>query len=386
MEKQNKNWSDLTVGILGGGQLARMTVEAATPLNFKVAILEAEEDSPAGKIATFEIVGRWDDLETLEKLIKVCDVITLENEFVDADVLQRLEASGRPVYPGALTLALVQDKARQKQTLAATGLPVPAFSPVSSFEEVKEFGERYGWPLVLKARRNGYDGRGNYTLKMPEDIAEGFQRLGWPDRTLLVEQYVPFAKELAVMVTRGRKGETAVYPVVETVQKNHICHTVSAPAAVAPAVAQEAARIARQAIEAIDGVGVFGVELFLTEENAVLINELAPRPHNSGHYTIEACQTSQFENHLRAVLGLPLGSPALLAPAAMVNLLGVTNSEANPRGLNQALAVPGVRVHLYGKAQSRSGRKMGHVTAVAPGGTAADALALAQRAANYIEF
>lgn len=384
--KLDKNWSNITVGILGGGQLARMTVEAANPLNIKVAILEAEEDSPAGKIAAFEIVGRWSDLETLEKLVRSCDVITLENEFVDADVLQRLEASGRPVYPGGLTLALVQDKARQKQTLVAAGLPVPAFSPVSSLDEVGAFGERYGWPLVLKARRNGYDGRGNYTLRLPEDAAEGFQRLGWPERTLLVEQYVPFVKELAVMVVRGTDGATALYPVVETVQKNHICHTVSAPAELTPEVAARASEIARQAIEAIDGVGVFGVELFLTNTNEVLINELAPRPHNSGHYTIEACRTSQFENHLRAVLGLPLGATDLIAPAAMVNLLGANAGEANPRGLERALSVPGAKVHLYGKALSRPGRKMGHVTALAPGGTAAEALALAQQAASYIEF
>lgn len=363
-----------------------MTVEAANPLNIKIAILEAEEDSPAGKIAAFEIVGHWSDTEPLEKLRRAADVITLENEFVDSDILQWLEAQGRPVFPGALTLALTQDKARQKQTLVSAGLPVPAFAPVASVEEITGFAGRYGWPLVLKARRNGYDGRGNFTLRHPDDIAEGFQRLGWPDRILMVEQFIPFVKELAVMVVRGRDGETRAYPVVETVQKNHICHTVSAPAAIPAEVAGQAARIAQRAIEAIDGVGVFGIELFLTEQNQILINELAPRPHNSGHYTIEACLTSQFENHLRAVLGLPLGATDLIAPAAMVNLLGVNSGPAVPHGLEKALAVPSVRAHIYGKAQSRPGRKMGHVTALAPGGTAEDALALARQAANYIEF
>ncbi len=383
IERNVANW---TVGILGGGQLARMTVEAASRLNIKIAVLEAEEDSPAGRIAAFEIVGHWSELTALEKLVSECEVITLENEFVDSDVLQRLEASGRRVYPGGLTLALIQDKARQKQTLAAAGLPVPAFAPVASLEEVIEFGESYGWPLVLKARRNGYDGRGNYTLKLPEDAEEGFQRLGWPERTLMVEQFIPFAKELAVMVVRGIDGAMAVYPVVETVQKNHICHSVSAPANITPEANRRAVEIAQQAIEAIDGVGVFGVEFFLTGDDTVLINELAPRPHNSGHYTIEACLTSQFENHLRAVTGLPLGATDLIAPAAMVNLLGVNAGEAIPHGLEQALAVPGANVHLYGKTLSRPGRKMGHITVLAPGGTAADALAQAQKAASLIEF
>ncbi|NWJ96599.1 MAG: 5-(carboxyamino)imidazole ribonucleotide synthase [Chloroflexi bacterium] len=384
--KVTRDLSQVTIGILGGGQLARMTVEAASRLNFKVAILEAEAESPAGQIAAFEIVGHWSELEALEKLVQACEVITLENEFVDAEVLQRLEASGRPVYPSALTLALVQDKARQKQTLAGAGLPVPAFAAVSSPEEVLSFGANYGWPLVLKARRNGYDGRGNYTLRLPTEIAEGFERLGWPERTLLVEQYVPFVRELAVMVVRGKEGATGVYPVVETIQKHHICHSVTAPAELAPEIAAEATRIARQAIEAIAGVGVFGVELFLTEANEVLINELAPRPHNSGHYTIEACRTSQYENHLRAVLGLPLGATDLIAPAAMVNLLGVKAGRAVPHGLEEALAVPGANVHLYAKALSRPGRKMGHITALAPGGSPADALALAQKAASLIEF
>ncbi len=384
--KVERDLANITVGILGGGQLARMTVEAANALNIKVAILEAEEDSPAGRIAAYEIVGKWSELETLEKLLKACNVVTLENEFVDVDVLQRLEAGGRPVYPGALTLALIQDKARQKQTLVAAGLPVPAFVAVDTPGEVVNFGVKYGWPLVLKARRNGYDGRGNVTLKRPEDTEEGFQKLGWPERTLLVEQFIPFVKELAVMVTRGTNGEIALYPVVETVQKNHICHSVTAPADISAEVAVEAKRIARQAIEAIDGVGIFGVELFLTHNNQVLINELAPRPHNSGHYTIEACLTSQFENHLRAILGLPLGATDLIAPAAMVNLLGANSGPAIPKGLAQALSVPGANLHIYGKSQARPGRKMGHVTVLAPGQSATVALELAQKAASFIEF
>jgi 5-(carboxyamino)imidazole ribonucleotide synthase len=232
-------------------------------------------------------------------------------------------------------------------------------------EHVIHAGERFGWPLILKARRNSYDGYGNATLNAPEDIAPAFARLGWPQRQLYVEAAVPFVRELAVIVARGRDGATAIYPVVETIQRNHICHVVRAPAPIAAEVAAAAARIAGWAVEAIDGVGVFGVELFETAEGGVLYNEIAPRPHNSGHYSIEGCVTSQFENGLRAVLGLPLGDASLVAPAAvMVNLLGTRTGPARTEGLAAALTVPGAHVHIYGKLASRVGRKMGHVTAL----------------------
>lgn len=374
---------DVTVGILGGGQLARMTVEAANRLGIKIAVVEAEEDSPAGKIASFEIVGKWDDSEVLDKLTRSCDVITLENEFVDSAVLQRLEASGVPVYPSALTLRLVQDKALQKQVLGGAGLPVPAFTTVETAEDVTAFAARHDWPLILKARRNGYDGKGNRKLDGPADIEAGFAELG---AGLMVEAFVPFERELAVMVARRPGGEVALYPLVETVQQNHICHTVTAPAHVPPAVSRRALEIAQGAIEAIQGVGVFGVELFLTSEGEVLINELAPRPHNSGHYTIEACPSSQFDNLLRAILDLPLGATELIAPAAMVNLLGKNRRKGGPDGLVEAMGVPGASLHLYAKAEARPGRKMGHVTALAPGGTALEALARARQAAGQLEY
>ncbi len=380
-----RDLANITIGILGGGQLARMTVEAAQRLGLQVAILENFEDSPAGKIATFEIIGHWSDPEALDTLARTCQVITLENEFVDWEVLQQLEGSGVPVYPSALTLRLIQDKAYQKQTLATYGLPVPAFAPVENQAQIEEFAARHGWPLLLKARRNGYDGKGNWKLNSPADIEAGWQAL-IAGSELMVEAWVPFERELAVMVVRRSDGQTATYPVVETVQRDHICHTVSAPADLPPAVAEEATRIARAAIEAVAGVGVFGVEMFLTGQDGVLINELAPRPHNSGHYTIEACPSSQFDNLLRAILDLPLGATNLIAPAAMVNLLGQKRREGGPDGLAEALAVPGASLHLYTKAESRPGRKMGHVTALAPGGTVQNALATARLAADLLIF
>jgi 5-(carboxyamino)imidazole ribonucleotide synthase len=364
-----------------------MTVEAAHCLTVPVVILENEADSPAGQIAAREFVGHWSNQEVLASFAHACDVITLENEFVDAGILHWLETQGKPVYPSSHTLALIQDKAKQKHTLYSAGLPVPPFTDFEYQAEINAFAKQFGYPLILKACRNGYDGRGNFRINGETEIAEGCAKLGYPERELLVEAFIPFIKELAVMVVRAQDGTTALYPVVETVQRDHICHSVTAPAAISPALAEEAQDIARKAIETIKGVGVFGVEMFLTADDQILINELAPRPHNSGHYTIEACQTSQFENLLRVVLGLPVGSTALTAPAAMVNLLGATNSPTNPKGVEAAYAaVPELNLHLYGKKQSRVGRKMGHLTVLSPHATAETALARAETAAAYIKI
>ena len=371
------------VGILGGGQLARMTAEAASTLGVEVAILEHEANSPAGRIAAREVTGGWMDEAALAALAKDALAVTLENEFVEVGALEWLAARGVPVFPTAQTLAAVQDKLLQKQHMRAAGISLPNFAEVARPEDINAAGDEWGWPLVLKARRNGYDGYGNATLRGPEDIADACARLGWPERALLVEAWAPFTRELAVMVARGREGACMVYPVVETVQQNHICHIVRAPAEGDSAMLARAAAIARQAVETIDGVGVFGVELFEMEDGSILYNEIAPRPHNSGHYTIEGCVTSQFENHLRAVLGLPLGSVAMVAPAAvMVNLLGKRTGPARADGLAQALAIPGAHVHIYGKLASRIGRKMGHITAL--GATVAEAEATARAAADAI--
>jgi 5-(carboxyamino)imidazole ribonucleotide synthase len=371
------------LGILGGGQLARMTAEAAARLGIEVAILEREASSPAARLAAREVVGAWTDHERLAELAAGTLAVTLENEFVDAPLLAWLKERGVPVFPTARTLAAVQDKLEQKRFMAEAGVPVPAFAEVAALEDIAAAGERWGWPLVLKARRNGYDGYGNATLRGPDATEAACARLGWPERTLLVEAWVPFVRELAVMVARGHGGESVVYPVVETVQKNHICHVVRAPAQVSPEVAARAAAIARRAVEAIGGIGVFGVELFETGDGGVLYNEIAPRPHNSGHYTIEGCVTSQFENHVRAVLGLPLGSAQMVAQAAvMVNLLGARSGPAQAEGLRRALAVAGVHIHIYGKVAARPGRKMGHVTAL--GETVAAAETAARAAAEAI--
>ncbi|MEO8610712.1 MAG: 5-(carboxyamino)imidazole ribonucleotide synthase [Chloroflexota bacterium] len=373
------------LGILGGGQLAQMLTQAAISLGIETAIFERTPDSPAARLTQHQIAGQWDDEVVLSAFAALCDSVTLENEFVDASVLRRLEAMGLPVYPTSATLALVQDKLIQKQTMQAAGLPMPRFQAVESPEDVRRVALNFGYPLVLKARRDGYDGYGNATLRSADDIDAAWEKLSKGGRALYVEGFVPFERELAVMVVRGRDGESQTYPVVETVQENHICHVVRAPAQVAPQISQMAAAIAIQAVEAISGVGIFGVELFLLEDGFVLYNEIAPRPHNSGHYTIEGCVTSQFENHIRAVLGWPLGNTQLVAPAAvMVNILGRRNGVVNNDGIKAALTVPGAHLHLYGKRDIRIGRKMGHVTVV--GDTVEECEILARRAADLVDL
>jgi 5-(carboxyamino)imidazole ribonucleotide synthase len=373
------------LGVVGGGQLAKMTALAALQLGCEVVVLERNNYSPAAQLATHSLVGDWDDPEALLKLAEQVDVVSIENEFLDPDALEVIERAGRKLYPSTATLRRVQDKFIQKQTLTQAGLAVPKFSAVENPRQLAAFGNEFGWPVVLKTRRNGYDGKGNFTVTTESEINLAWHSLGGDRNALYVEAFCPFTSELAMIITRGVDGSVAEYQVVETVQHNHICHLVRAPAPVPTEIATKAASLALQAITAIDGVGSFGVEMFLTHDGEVLINELAPRVHNSGHYTIEACVCSQFENHVRAVLGWPLGSTAMVSPAAvMVNLLGESRGPGAPRGMERALGISGAHVHVYGKAMSGVGRKMGHITAVAT--NLEDAEAIARQAAESIQF
>lgn len=374
------------LGIVGGGQLAKMTASAARQLGCEVAVLERHPAQVATTLATQALVGDWNRPEELLRLAEVCDVVTLENEFVDARALAALEAAGHRVYPTARTLALVQDKLVQKEVLNRAGLAVPAFRAVECPADVADAGRQFGYPLLLKARRNAYDGKGNFTVHQELDIPHAWRALGGDiGGKLFVEAFCPFVRELAVIITRSRNGALATYPLVETVQRNHICHLVRAPAPVSGQVAASALELARQAVTAAGAVGSFGVEMFLTDDGRVWVNELAPRVHNSGHYSIEACVCSQFENHVRAVLGWPLGSTVMRAPAAvMVNLLGAGKGPGFPAGLERALSVPGAHVHIYGKASSNTGRKMGHITVLAE--SLSDAEHAALRCANHLTF
>jgi 5-(carboxyamino)imidazole ribonucleotide synthase len=361
-----------------------MMARAASQLGIKVRVLDPSPVGPAKQSVTGGVDGEWSNQETLRAFASEVDLVTLENEFVNASLLADLEERGHEVLPSSNTMRLVQDKFIQKQTLLQAGVPVVEFRSVVTPEAMQAVGEDMGYPFVLKRRTLGYDGTGNFTVASPEDVTRAVERLGGYDVGLYAEKWCPFVMELAVMITRGRAGETVVYPVVESRQENHVCSSVLAPAAISAELAQQAQSMAMKAVQAVEGVGTFGIEFFLLPDGVLVVNEMAPRVHNSGHYTLEACDCSQFENHIRAVCGLPLGSAAMRKPAAMVNLLAKTSAPGAPCGMAEALAVPGAQIHLYGKLKASPGRKMGHVTAL--GETAEEALATASRAANCISF
>ncbi|HYC21682.1 MAG TPA: 5-(carboxyamino)imidazole ribonucleotide synthase [Candidatus Bathyarchaeia archaeon] len=379
--------------MLGGGQLARMTAEAGARLGIPVVVLDAEPASPAGQV-TRQIVSPPSDTAALEELAREIDVVTLENEFVDLAALEFLVRRGVMARPSIESFAIVHDKLRQKQHLAGRGLAAPPVAAVTTPEDVARFAARHGWPAVLKTRSQGYDGRGVAVARDPSGVEAAWRLLGGGARPLMVEGHVAFRTELATQVVRNARGEIVVYPVVETVQGNFVCRLVRAPAPLAPETLARASSLAVEAVVAIGGIGVHGVEMFLADDGQIYVNEIAPRPHNSGHYTIDACETSQFENHLRAILGLPLGSPAMRAPAAvMVNLLATRSGPAD--GLRAAIDAlrespsagagrPAANIYLYGKSELRPGRKMGHVNVL--GGSISEAEARALEAVAALDL
>jgi len=346
------------VGLIGGGQLGRMTVSAAKRIGCTCVVLDPLENSPAGQIATRQIIGGYHDAEKIRELAAECDVVTFELENIDADTLAELEAQGHQVHPSSSVLKSIQDKLVQKQFLAQHDIPTSVFEEAD--EPTLEQFEAFGFPLVQKARRGGYDGRGVAVMKSPADFDN---YLPVPS---LIEGFVEAEKEIAVLVARSANGEVKTFPSVEMCvhPDKNVLDLLLAPADISKQVQAQAEDIAIRTIEALQGVGVFGVEMFVDNDGQVLVNEIAPRTHNSGHHTIEANITDQFEQHLRAILGLPLGSTETLSPAAMVNLLGAPGESGTPvlRGIDEALAVPGVCLHLYGKATTSPFRKMGHVT------------------------
>ncbi len=373
------------IGIIGGGQLAKMLFQSARTLGFTTVLLDKEPHGPAAGLVDEILTGDWNETEALAPMAGKVDVVTLENEFVPADTLAHLESLGVPVYPGSKTIRIVQDKLLQKQTLRNAGAPTPEFEDTPTLEAAKSFGDRVGWPFVLKKRRNGYDGKGNATVDGPDQLPAAWAALEGDQNELYGEAFFSYTQELAVIITRSINGAEAVYPLTHAIQKNHICHVTESPAPVPDHVAEAALDLARQAVEAVEGVGSFGVEMFLDRQGRLAVNELAPRVHNTGHYTIEGCYCSQFENHLRAILGWPLGQTAMRTPTAvMVNLLGAGDGSGEPVGIQSAIEIPGVSVHVYGKTESRKGRKMGHVTAL--GASLQETRMRAERAAEQIRF
>ncbi len=343
-----------TVGVLGGGQLGRMMAVAARRMGYRVLVLDPSPNCPTGQVCDGVVVGALDDVEAAKQLARQVDVITLDTEHVHADVLDELEKI-TPVRPGASVLRTIQDRQTQKQFLDKLGMPQAKWAPC---EDVDKALAVVGRPAIVKVRRAGYDGKGQVRIDPGADAKAEFAKLkGEP---AVAEALVPFAREISVILARGMRGEIAIYPLAENMHRRHILHTTRAPAPISAAGKKRAEEIGVTVAEALGHIGVIAVEMFELADGTLLVNEIAPRTHNSGHYTYGACATTQFEQHVRAVCGLPLGDPRALTGAVMVNLIGDLWRDGPPPW-RAVLERPEARLHLYGKDAPAPGRKMGHV-------------------------
>jgi 5-(carboxyamino)imidazole ribonucleotide synthase len=350
-----------TIGVLGSGQLGRMFAIAARRMGYRVHTFSPNFDTPTGQVSDFEQCAEYDDLDSVAKFAQNVDVITFEFENVPFATVEAAEKYA-PVRPRGEVLHTTQNRLREKTFLAANGIPVTPFRHVKNLDELKNAVVELSLPCVLKTAGFGYDGKGQAKIKTVEDCEAAWKAIKGQEAVL--EAFVDFEKEVSVVAARDPAGNFAHWGVIENEHANHILDVSFAPALISEKTYQEAVEIARAILEKLDVVGVLCVEFFLTKDGELLVNELAPRPHNSGHLTFDACLTSQFEQQLRAVCGLPLGSTEILRPAAMANLLGDLWNTGEPRWAD-ALKFPNVKLHLYGKAEPRAGRKMGHLTAPA---------------------
>ncbi len=347
-----------TIGVLGGGQLGRMLAQAATRLGYRVHIYEPQAHSPAGAVAHREVNAAYDDLAALMAFARGCDVVTYEFENVPAAPLQAIAALTR-LLPDWRVLETAQNRSREKRWLRDQGLPHAQFAEVAAGGDVAAAIRQVGVPCVVKTADFGYDGKGQ--LKVMGEAGLAAAREKFRGQPAVIEQFIDFACEVSAVVARSAAGEVSVFPVSENIHADHILEFSIVPARVPADVKARAEALARLIAGKIGLVGVMGVEFFVTKSGDVLVNELAPRTHNSGHYTMDACVTSQFEQQVRAICGLPLGDPALLSPVVMVNILGDAWAKGEPKW-EALLADPAVRLHLYGKSEARPGRKMGHFT------------------------
>lgn len=356
------------LGVLGGGQLGAMFAAAARRLGYQVCVWDPDPEAPAHRLATTSYAESFSDPSTATAFSAAVQAVTYEWENVPASLCEMLERE-RPVRPSGAILRVIQDRLRQKDFLASRGFPVPPFLPVSEPDRLRDAVTKVGLPAVCKTATTGYDGKGQWRIRRTEDVplvVEQLERMKKPGTRWIVEQWLTFEREVSVLVVRGADGDVRLYPVVENQHHAGILRMTVVPAEVTEGHADAAANLARRAVEQLEGVGVFCVELFAKPGGELAINEIAPRPHNSGHYTLDACTVSQFEQQVRALCGLPLGEVRLLSPAAMVNLIGPdVEAVVGPGGSREWLAVPGAALHLYGKRTVRPNRKMGHVTFLA---------------------
>ena len=370
---QSKNFAKLLViqyllnvmskvlGIIGGGQLGMMLTEAAQNLDdiSKIIVLDPTENCPAAKVGAQQIIADFKDEDAIKKLSELSDIITYEIESGNSDVLKKLEENTE-INPSPDTLRIIQDKLLQKQFLQKNGIAVAEFEKIENKEELNQMIDKMGLPLLLKTRRDAYDGRGNYKINSKSEIDDALDLFS--GKTLMVEKFVKFEKEVSVIAARNTKGEISTYPVVENIHENNILRTTIAPGRVSEIVRKEAEKIAEKTMEVLHGAGVFGIEMFVTSDDEILINEIAPRVHNSGHHTLQSCNTSQFEQHLRAILGMDLGDSSIKTPTIMYNILGPKTFQGEYNVLFKKQ--DNIHLKMYGKLESKPQRKIGHVNVV----------------------
>ena len=368
------------IGIIGGGQLGKMMILEAKKMGFVINVLDPDPTCPSSSICDNLIVGGLKDREKILELAAISDVITYEIEHINVAALYEIEKSGKPVYPTPQSLEIIQNKLSQKTTLLEKGVPCPDLLAVNSVQDLLTAGEKFGYPMMVKACLGGYDGKGNFLLRSADKAQEAFDALNGAKNPLMVESFVDFEMEISVLACRGQNGDIAIYPVAQNDHKNEALDITRVPANISANIEEKAMDVARRVMEIFGGVGMFCVEMFVTRDGEVSVNEIAPRPHNSGHYTIEGCSSSQFDNHIRAVAGLPLGCTKLIMPTVMKNIFGAEGEQgkAHVTGVDKVLGIPGAKLHIYGKAETVPFRKMGHITVTAD--TLEEALRLANQA------
>ena len=350
------------IGIIGGGQLGKMITVEAKKMGYYVTILDPTPFSPAGQVADEQIIASFMDRNAIEKLAGSCDVTTYEFEHIDADMLINLEAKGNSIYPSGKSLKKIQDKYIQKTMLRNAGIPVPDFFRINDKQDILQCIDVMGLPLILKTCAGGYDGKGNRVLKARSDIEQALEEFKGYD--LMAEQLIEFERELSIIVARNLKNEYAFYPIAENVHEDNILRLTKVPSGVDEIIVKRVRDIAAKIMEVIDDYGVFCIEMFLVRNGELYVNEIAPRPHNSGHYTVEACVTSQFEQLVRVITGMPLGSTEQRFPCVMVNILGSDTVEGPYRfeGIEDVLCEADIHLHLYGKQYTKKMKKIGHIT------------------------
>jgi 5-(carboxyamino)imidazole ribonucleotide synthase len=360
------------LGIIGGGQLGMMITEAAKKMPehiLKIIVLDPTENCPASQVGADQITADFKDEKAIQELAEKSDIITYEIESGNSDVLKSVQDKAE-INPSPETLKTIQDKFLQKTFLSENNIPIPEFIQVDSIDDLKQGLNKFGYPALLKARRDAYDGRGNYKIDSPDDVQKGFDY--FKGQKLMLEKFVPFKMEVSVIAARNTKGQIKTYPLVENIHENNILRETIAPARVSNEIFLKAEEIAKDTMTVLKGAGVFGIEMFVTEDQKILINEIAPRVHNSGHHTLQSSETSQFDQHLRAILGLELGSVKLLHPTIMYNILGSMDFQGEYKPIE--ITENNVFLKMYGKKISKPLRKLGHLNLVGNQGETIDDL------------